>query len=233
MQIRIADQAVVVLMAQLRMMRNMLSRRGAVASVFNALATVGWYGLALFLAYIAQDLFSNPPEDFETGYYARMALLVATLYWQVAPVLTVSFGVALDLKRLLIFPIRPNQFFLLELLLCLPTSLEPVIVSSGVFLGLMFNPNYNAGLVLLAAVGFLCFNFCLNVAVRSLVSRLSSMRLWREALVFLLVAVALAPQWVLLKRETGSILAFFQSTVAFSWSPWGAATDVALGEALT
>lgn len=233
MKIRIADQAIVVLMAQLRMMRNMLSRRGAAASAFNALATLVWYGLALFLAYIAQDVFSSPPEDFDTAYYARMALLVVTAYWQFSPVVSVSFGLALDLKRLLIFPIRPNQFFLLEMLLCVPTSLEPIIVSCGLFLGLLMNPNCNPALVLLAAAGFLGFNLCVNVAVRSLVSRLSSMRLWREVLVFLLIAVALAPQWLLMKRETGSWLAFFQSAVTFPWSPWGAAVDVALGDALS
>ncbi len=233
MAIRFVDQASVILLAQLRMMRNMLSRRGTVASVFNAVVTTLWYALAVFLAYIAQDVFSDPPEGFDAAYYSRMVLLAITAYWQVAPVLTVSFGLALDLKRLLIFPIRPNQFYLLEMILCIPTSLEPLIVGVGVFLGLLMNPDCNPGLVLVAGAAFLCFNFCVNVAVRSLVSRLSSMRLWREALVFLLVAVALLPQWILLKRETGSWLGYFQTVLAFPWTPWSAATDVAFGVSLS
>ncbi|MCW5963816.1 MAG: hypothetical protein KIT83_07250 [Bryobacterales bacterium] len=232
MPLQFADQATVILVAQLRMMRNMLSRRGKIASIFNGVVTSFWYLLAAFVAYIAYGVFANPPEEFELGYYIRMALLATTIYWQVTPVLTVSFGLALDLKRLLIFPIRPNQFYLLELILCIPTSLEPLIVSVGVFLGLLVNSRCNPALVVLAGAGFLCFNLCLNVAVRALVSRMSSMRLWREGLVFLLVSVALIPQWILLKRETGSWLSYLQAVLAFPLTPWSAAADVATGASL-
>ena len=167
---RFADQALVVLTAQLRMMRNMLSRRGTIATTFNLLVSGLWYVMALVLAVIAQDLFSNPPADFDLGFYAKIALLAITLYWQLTPVLTVSFGLALDLKRLRIFPIRPNQFYLMEMVLCVPTSLESLTLSIGVLLGLLMNPVCNPALVILAGAGFLGFNLCLNVAVRSLLA---------------------------------------------------------------
>lgn len=229
---RLFDQALVVLFAQLRMYRNVMSRRGKGASIFNLIATGTWYALALFLAAIANSFFSTAGDDGNLAEAVTLMLLGITAYWQITPILTVSFGLALDLKRLLIFPIRPNQFYILEMVLCLPTSFEALIVFSGLMVGLLQNPRCNPGLVLLAGAGFLFFNLCVNVALRALVSKASGMRLWREGILFFLISLALLPQWILLGDDRGSWLAVLDVFLKFPFAPWTAAANTATGNAL-
>ncbi len=221
-----SNQALVVMRAQLQMYRNVLGRRGTVATAFNFIATGIWYCFAAFLAYIAFAFFASL-SDF--GTMTRMLVVVlfgVTAYWQLSPIITVSFGLALDLKRLLIFPIRPNQYFLIELLLCLPTSTEAVLISLGVLSGLMANPLTSKWLVLATGILFLSFNLFLNVAMRALVAKVAVKRIWRELVLIFFLALILAPQIVLATRgDDRNWLEQLTSFDTYSVLPWSAAAN--------
>lgn len=222
-------QASVVLMAQLRMYRNMLGRRGKAAAVLNFLTLGAWYVFVLAMSVLAGDFLAaaEPGEALVSS--LQFIFFGIFLYWQLAPILTASFGLALDLKRLLIFPIRPGQFFLLDLVLSLPTSVEPCIVLLGAMAGLLRNPAISPVWVLPAAACFLCFNLFLGVAVRSLVTRATSVRWWKEGLVFVFVLMAATPQLLLLTNRGGSWLDALQAVVGFPWLPWAATANLAAG----
>lgn len=227
---RWTDQAFVVLGAQLRMYRNLLGRRGAAATVFNFIATASWYVFALFLAYVAGGFFSSI-----TDVKLMMRVLVIVLfgvaaYWQLAPIVTVSFGLALDLKRLLIFPIRPNQYFLIELMLCLPTSIEAFSITVGVMAGLLLNPAVNGWLVLVAGILFLAFNLFLNVALRALVAKVAVKRIWRELLVFFFLMALIAPQFLFTTRsDNRNWLERLTEFDSHNVLPWSAAANAFTG----
>jgi ABC-2 type transport system permease protein len=224
------NQALVVLGAQLRMYRNLLGRRGAGATVFNFVATGVWYLFALFLAYVAAGFFSSIGDLRLMMRVLVIVLFGVTAYWQLAPILTVSFGLALDLKRLLIFPIRPNQYFLIELLLCLPTSIEALCITLGVMVGLMLNPAVNGLLVLATGLLFLAFNLFLNVALRALVAKVAVKRIWRELVLFFFLMVLITPQFVLTTQNDDKnwlerLTAFDSHNVL----PWSAAANAFTG----
>ncbi|MCC6263131.1 MAG: hypothetical protein IT169_06100 [Bryobacterales bacterium] len=227
------SQALVVLRAQLQMYRNLLGRRGAAATIFNFLATGTWYLVAAVLAYLAGAFFSSLTDLRQAMHVLVVVLFGVTAYWQLAPVISVSFGLALDLKRLLIFPIRPNQYFLIELLLCLPTSVEVLLVSLGVMTGLILNPLIPNWLVVMTGILFLCFNIFLNVALRTLVAKVSGKRVWRELLLVFMLAMVIAPQFLLATHsDDRNWLERLTAFDAYNVLPWSAAASAFTGAAM-
>jgi len=226
-----ADQASVVLLAQLRMFRNMMGRRGSIASIFSLLTTGAWYALfAAGAVFLSSYIASSDLQEGLLRYQLNLVLLGILVYWQLSPIVTVSFGLALDLKRLLIFPIRPGQFFLLELLLCLPTSVEPILLFLGVATGVLRNPGATAWPILLAGAGFLTLNLCLSVALRSIVNRVSKARWWREGLVLLFTMIAIVPQWFLLSDSREEWLSTLSPLVGHSSAPWSMTVNLLVGQ---
>lgn len=224
------NQALVVLQAQLRMYRNVLGRRGTAATVFNFVATGTWYFFAVVLAYIAGTFFASLNDLQMMMRVLVVVLFGVAAYWQLAPIITVSFGLALDLKRLLIFPIRPNQYFLIELLLCLPTSVEAICISLGIMAGLFANPLISNWLVLATGVLFLLFNLFLNVALRALVAKVAVKRIWRELVLVFFLMLVITPQLLLTTQNDNKnwlerLTAFDSHNVL----PWSAAANAFAG----
>lgn len=226
-------QALVVLRAQLQMYRNLLGRRGIAATSFNFIATGTWYLFAAFLAYLAGAFFASV-NDLQLMMRVLVVVLfgVAT-YWQLSPVISVSFGLALDLKRLLIFPIRPNQYFLIELLLCLPTSVEPVLVTLGIMAGLFANPHVSNWLVFVTGILYLAFNLLLNVALRTLVAKVAVKRIWRELVLVFILALIIVPQFLLATQsDEKNWLERLTAFDAYNVLPWSAAASAFTGNAM-
>ena len=230
---RASDQALAVLGAQLRMYKNLAGRRGTAATVFNVVATGGWYAFAVFLAYIAGTFFAVASD-----LHILMRVLIVVLfgvmaYWQLAPIFTVSFGLALDLKRLLIFPIRPNQYFLIELVLCLPTSIEALCILLGVMIGLIANPLVSPWLVLIIGPLFLAFNLFTNVALRALVSKVAMKRIWRELVLLFFLLIVIAPQFLFATRtDNKNWLERLTEFDSYNVLPWSAAASAITGTAM-
>jgi ABC-2 type transport system permease protein len=226
---RFADQAFIVLLAQLRMYRNMMGKRGKATSALNLIVSGIWYCFVAFLAVVVSGFISKAETAANLAPSIQYVLLAIFLYWQVVPILTVSFGLALDVKRLLVFPICPGQFFLLDLVLALPTSIEPLIVLGGVLAGLLRNPAVPAIYAIVAIMLFLCTNIFVGVAFRALVTKMSTLRWWREGLLLLALMLALTPQWMMLAEENDSWWSILNPIAGSVWLPWASAGNLASG----
>lgn len=226
-------QALLVVRAQLQMYRNTLGRRGTLATFFNFIATGMWYTGAAALAWLLASYFSSLPDMREMLQLLVIVLLGITIYWQLSPIISVSFGLALDLKRLLIFPIPFRQYFLIELLLCVPRNAEMLLLSGGVIGGLLANPRLSKLAVIAVGVLFLAFNFFLNIAIRAIVAKLSRKRLWREIAVLAILAVILVPSFLLqTSKGQRSLLDRVTAFDAHHVLPWSAAASAFAGDAL-
>lgn len=227
------SQALIVLRAQLQMYRNVLGRRGTVATVFNFIATGTWYVFAVLLAWFAGSFFASLTDLRLMTRVLVVVLFGVAAYWQLSPIVTVSFGLALDLKRLLIFPIRPNQYFLIELLLCLPTSVEALLVTLGIVAGLVLNPLIPNWLVFATGSLFLSFNLFLNVALRALIAKVAVKRIWRELVLVFVLALVIAPQFLLsTQSDERNWLERLTAFDAHNVFPWSAAASAFTGTAM-
>ena len=132
-----------ILRAQLLSMR-FGARNRRTGSIFSVIASAIFYGLWTFFA-LAVMMFFATPENAPTFTAALSGgLLFVVAYWQLAPVLSASFGASLDLRKLLPYPIPIVQLFTVEVLLRVLTCAEMLILLTGATLGLLRNPLYGA-----------------------------------------------------------------------------------------
>jgi ABC-2 type transport system permease protein len=179
-----------ILRAQLLSMRPG-SRRNLGMSILTA---VFWYGFWCFVACWA-GFYTAFADEAALRYALPIGLLGICFYWQAMPVLSASMGSALDLRKLLPYPIPHQELFLVELLLRLATGLEMMMVLAGGALGLAAN-RATGGLAALprlvgATLLLVAFNLLLASGTRSLLERLLAKRKVRE-----LVALAMAMLWM-------------------------------------
>ena len=57
-------------------------------------------------------------------------------YWQLTPLLTLSMGVSIDMRRTAIYPISQSTLFAVECLLRLGTGAEMLLILTGLWAGL-------------------------------------------------------------------------------------------------
>ncbi len=90
-----------ILWAQFLSMR--LRKGGAVrgSAVFSAITGTFFYVVFAFLGWVLETLFSSPEVAANFVQVLSAVLLIATLYWQLAPVITASFGASIDLRKLM------------------------------------------------------------------------------------------------------------------------------------
>ena len=132
-----------------------------------------------FLALLAGIFLAKPDElDFVHRVFPTV-LLMCFLYWQLIPILMASTGSALDLKKLLVYPIPHRQLFTLEVLLRISTGVEMLLLLAGAGIGLLFNPKvpFWAPFTL---VFFVAFNLLCSAGVRDLLVRLLARKRVRE-----------------------------------------------------
>ena len=67
------------------------------------------------------------------------------LYWQLAPVITASFGASIDLRKLMAYPIPRGKLFQVELLLRAITSFDLLIVLTGICARSIRDPAHEYG----------------------------------------------------------------------------------------
>lgn len=120
-------------------------------------------------------------------------LLLALLYWQVIPVLLVSSGISLEMKRLIVYPVPPHKLFAIEVLLRVTTGIEVLILMAGAAIGLWRNDLVRWWGPLFFLV-FAAFNMFFSAGVRDLLTRLLARKGIRELLVFCFVILSALPQ---------------------------------------
>jgi len=203
------------------------TRRGA--AVFAGLTGLVFYGFWAFLAWGAMLFFSLADQAPFFLPVLSSGLMFVMLYWQLAPVLSASFGASLDLRKLLVYPIPHSRLFLVEILLRITTCGEMLIVVAGPCIGLLRNPAYGlraAPFVVSGALLFAALNILLSAGTRNLLERLFLRPHLREAMIFLFVLVGIVPQFLAVMHVRRSALLHWAPAQLF-W-PWAAAARLVL-----
>lgn len=221
------QQARAILWAQWRTVLNYLgAQRTGIA--FPVIVSVLWYGLWIFGAVAAFGISAQPGTLADLRKLMPGALLLVLLYWQVIPILMVSTGSSLDLKKLRPYPIAPSQLFGIEVLLRLSTGIEMVILLVGLSLGLFRNPDVPAWGPLWL-LPYLLFNMFCSAAVRDLLGRWLSRKRVRELFALFVVLCAALPQILLINKVPGP-LREAMNVVPLDFWPWTAVGALITGE---
>jgi len=221
-----------ILRAQLLSMRLRTGTRRS-AAIFSAFTGFFFYGFWGILGWSAMLFFSLPEEAPFFVPVLSSALMFVMLYWQLAPVISASFGASLDLRKLMVYPIPHRSLFHVEILLRITTCAEMLIVVAGGAIGLLRNPTYGpsaAPFVVAGALIFTAMNILLSAGTRNWLERLFLRTRLKEALILLLVVAGVLPQFLLFMHvRMSAILRFAPSQLVW---PWGAMARLMLHDRL-
>jgi ABC-2 type transport system permease protein len=211
-----------ILWAQILSMR--LRKGGAVrgSAVFSAITGTFFYVVFAFLGWVLEMLFSSPEVAANFVQVLSAVLLIATLYWQLAPVITASFGASIDLRKLMAYPIPRGKLFQVELLLRAITSFDVLLVLTGICTGLLRNRLYGAAAapyIISGALAFIAMNVLLSAGIRALLERFFLRTRFKEIFFLILVLVSLTPQLLMLTnvKKPASLLRFAPSQAFWPW----------------
>ncbi len=225
------QQTRAIVWAQWRSIFNRFPRQ-KVGLIFTWTFSLLWYGGFAFLGFLAAW---GLPEVHDPKLLLRIldgGLLGAFLYWQFMPLIMVSSGMSLDLKRLMIYPIPERRMFAIEVLLRITTGAEVLLVLCGASIGLWRSP-IGHWWGPLFFIPFTAFNLCLSAGVRDLLSRLMRKRGVRELVVLGFVLITQLPNFVvrMVPPEKLSAYARQYSTIsAILPLPWQWTARLAAGE---
>lgn len=221
------SRAIAILWAQFRTVRNHLPRSSRLGLAVSVLIGLVWYGAFVVLAVGAALLMSDAKNLPVINKTLPGGLFLAFLYWQVLPLLLVSTGSALDVKKLLAYPIPKRELFGLEVLLRFSTGIEVVLVLVGTGIGLLFNSKFPVWAPL-ALIVFTFFNLLVAAGMRDLMTRLFGRKLVRELMVFVFVIAAALPQLLLITGAGRRVREFTVPLPSLVW-PWNATAELAQG----
>lgn len=196
----------------------------AVMAIWYLMMAVGAVGIAVILGRVRPSAFGGFELVLTFGF------LAAFLYWQVVPVFLASTGMSIDTKRLMVYPVPERELFLIEVLLRFSTGIEVMLLLTGVFAGLVRNPEIPSWAPYTIPL-FVAFNLYLSAGVKDLVGRVMERRGIREVVVLGLVVLMVSPQMVAMMGLPAGVRA---ALVNFNQSlfPWGVAAGLAMGKKL-
>ncbi len=225
------QQTRAIIWAQWRSIFNRFPRHKA-GLAFTWFFSLLWYGGFAFLGVTAAF---GLPEVHDPKLLFRIldvGLLVAFLYWQLMPLMMVSSGLSLDLKRLMVYPIPESRMFGIEVLLRVSTGTEVLLVLAGTAIGLWRSPlGHWWGPLFL--IPFTAFNLCLSAGIRDLLSRLMRKRGIREIVVLGFVLVTQIPNFVVRMVPPEKLSAYANRYTAVSAMlplPWQWTARLSAGE---
>jgi hypothetical protein len=194
-----------------------------------------WYGVWLSLAVIC---WITPHyigvDDIEEALPGL--LLFAMGCWQLSPIVTLSLGVSIDMRKLTYYPVATPTLFAVECLLRIWTGIEIIVVLCGLFLGLITAGSAHPALLAVAFLLFVTLNVFISAGMRNLIERIFRRRLLREAILVLLVTATVLPQMIFFSTRFRSVAqAAVRNEVAVPlWiSPPGLAAALGKGQATT
>ena len=222
-----------ILRAQWLSMRRLVRHRSV---VFAIVAGVIWYGIwtGAGVAAAFGAVFAEPAE---LHTWLPVGLLAVTAYWQLMPVLSATMGAALDIRKLLVYPIPRGKLFLIEVLLRLTAAGEMLLVLTGAAIGLLANRALGWAVVprlVLALPIFVLLNLLLSSGTRSVLERLLSRRRLREVLALITMMIAVLPRLLIstggVPSRPGRSLGRLGLALQAVGLPWTAAARAMLGE---
>jgi len=225
------QQTRAILWAQWRSILNRFPRRRG-GRVFTGIFALLWYAGFTMLGVLAAI---GLPLIHDLKMLLRFldgGLLAAFVYWQFIPLLMVSSGMSLDLKRLMVYPIPERRMFGIEVLLRASTGTEVLLVLGGTAIGLWRNPivPWWGPLFFLP---FTAFNLCLSAGIRDLLSRLMRKRGVREIVILGFVLVTQLPNFVMRMVPAEKLAAYanrYTTISAMLPVPWRWTAHLAAGE---
>lgn len=192
-------QILAIAWAQFRIMRNHLPRTNA-GTIMTWLLSMLWYGMyAGFGTALAVALPGVSVVAIQE--WLPVGLLGVFLFWQVIPLFTLSSGWSLQLNKLQIYPVSNSALFGLEILLCLTTAPEMILVLVGAMIGLVLHPDIPLYAPFLLFI-YIPFNLFLSLAIRELLLHSFERNRFRELFAILLISIGVLPQ-ILLHTEAG------------------------------
>ncbi len=205
-------------------------RHGLIVSIiFSSL----WYGLWASLA-IGAALTPNliGVEDVEAALPG--VLLFVMGYWQLSPLVTLSLGVSLDMRKLALYPTTIPTLFLVECLLRIWSGLEMILLLIGLWIGLITAGTAHPWLMTLALALFVAFNLLFSAGVRNLIERIFQRRILREIVLVSMVSLTVAPQMLAFSeraRDLARLAIANRVSVPYWLFPSGLTARIGLGEA--
>ena len=214
--------------AQWRSLRNRLPRSNKGALAFSILIGVVWYGMFLAMAAGLAGVFADAADFPTTRRALPAAFLICFMYWQIVPLLLASKGSSIDLRKLLAYPIRPSEFFALDVLLRLTIASEVLIVLGGAFTGLLLNSSLHWWAAF-ALVPYVLFNMFFAVGIHDLIERLVARRGIREIIALLFIVAIALPQLLVMRASREHFHRLSELASWIGW-PWRATADLAGGK---
>ncbi len=139
-----------------------------------------------------------------------------------------STGSALDIRKLLVYPIPHRELFTLEVLLRISTGVEMLLLLGGSFAGLLLNPKVPLWAPF-TLVFFVAFNLLFSAGIRDLLVRLLARKRVREITTLLFVMAAALPQLMLRGGFPSRFRRVFEGDASPYWF-WTATARLAQGE---
>lgn len=226
------QQTRAIVWAQWRSLFNRFPRQSKAGLAFTWFFTVFWYACFAFLGGLAAWGLPLVKEHKLLLQILDGGLLGAFLYWQFMPLLMVSSGLSLDLKRLMVYPIPERRMFGIEVILRASTGLEVLMVLAGATIGLWRSPIARWWGPLFF-IPFTAFNLCLSAGIRDLLSRLMRKRGIREVVVLGFVLLTQVPNFLVRMVPAEKLSAYAQRYTAVSAMlplPWRWTARLAEGD---
>ena len=177
--------------AQWRIQRNHLPRTSTGSWLLMLLGLVWYAAFATFAFGILLLLKASPRKDLES--LLATGLLGVSAFWQIVPLLTLTAGWSLNLKKLQSFPVPAGALFGIEVLLRVTTVFEMLMLVAGGCIGLFLNPENPKPAALLVLL-IVPFNLLLSLGVREFILHSFARSRMREVVALLLVSISLVPQ---------------------------------------
>lgn len=221
------QQTQAILWAQLRTIRNLYPRTKPTGLILSTLGALLWYGVWFFLALSLTWILPSKTATRALPTSLPSGLLLVLLYWQLVPLVLVTAGLSLDLRRLRVYPIPDAHLFWIEVVLRTSTAAEMLILLVGAAIGLARNPTLPvwAGLAL---IPYTLFNLLLATGIKDLFSRALARKRLRELVIVFCVSLGALPQFLSAFGLPGWLRDAFEFTASV-WSPWGATSQLIIG----
>lgn len=207
-------------------------RFGGRAGVVGVLTGLLWYGIWFFAGCIA-CWWTAHASPAMLDYYLPIGLLMICFYWQLVPILSASMGAALDMRKLLAYPIPHDKLFVVEVLLRLTTGIEMILLLGGGACGIIANPHNGwpaAPRVIAAFVILGICNLLFSSGMRSILERLLARRKVREFMAVIMVCIWMAPRILVESGFHWKSLGPLAPAIQTFGLPWTAAAHAALRE---